>query len=272
VDLRYFTVPVRLLGTSTFTPGPGGFAIPNIATTAISSIDVYRETIGVEKTFLNGNASVGVRVPVFENSHSITATPNSSTLASFGASNESIVGVDSPIGGGALGDVSVIVKYAFINTCDRVLSGGVVVTTPTGPLVHTVGADLKSVLFQPYVGYYCSRGNLYLHGFTSFVAPTDPRDVDILFNDVGVGYWIFKDRSNCALAGVAPTVELHVNTPFNHRGTSSDTISAFDLIDVTGGVNFQIGCRSLLTVGAVTPVSGPHSFDFEAIAQFNFRF
>ncbi len=279
VDFRYFRVPVQVLGASTaITPLPGSFgvptSVPNLTNTTLSSMDVYRETIGVEKTFLNGNASLGLRVPIFQSSQSFTSTPNSANIAATFApgTTESILGTDSPIGDGALGDISVILKYAFVNTCDRVLSGGVVVTTPTGPLVHTVGGDLQSVLVQPYVGYYCSRGGLYLHGFTSFVASTDQRDVDILFNDVGVGYWIFQNRSDCVLSGVAPTVEVHVNTPFNHRGTDSDTISAFDLIDVTGGVNFQLGKRSLFTVGAVTPVTGPHCFDFEAIAQLNVRF
>jgi hypothetical protein len=69
-------------------------------------VDIQRETFGFEKTVLDGNASLGIRVPIFQN-------------------------LDSK---DDIGDITLIGKYAFFNdrTTGNVISGGVAVTPPTG--------------------------------------------------------------------------------------------------------------------------------------------
>ena len=65
----------------------------------------------------------------------------------------------------------------------------------------------------------------------------------MIYNDLGVGYYVFRSRdSRDWLTGMAPTFELHVNNPLNHR----DPFNRFDLagspdsVDLTFGLNFGI--------------------------------
>src|SRR5262249_4078442 len=111
---------------------------------------------------------------------------------------------------------------------------------------------------------------LFLHGFTSIGVPTDSRDVTLLFNDVGVGYWMYSGGPGLIRA-IVPTVEAHISTPMDHRSVT-DTIFATDVAVLTGGVHGGLGARSLLTFGVATPVTGPRPFSVEAIVQFNMRF
>ena len=94
-----------------------------------------------------------------------------------------------------------------------------------------------------------------------------------LFNDLGVGYFLYRDQA-CSgwITSVAPTLEVHVNTPLNHRGMNSQPIGADDIVDFTFGARFGIGARSDLGAAASIPVTGPKPFDVEALVQFNYRF
>src|SRR5262249_51357386 len=75
-----------------------------------------RETFGVEKTFLQGDASIGLRLPL----NSLDAD---SPFAGFGGSDTDI------------GDLTVIFKLAlwYDHQSGNVLSTGLAVTAPTGP-------------------------------------------------------------------------------------------------------------------------------------------
>jgi hypothetical protein len=95
--------------------------------------------------------------------------------------------------------------------------------------------------------------------------------VTLLFNDVGVGYFLY--RTGCErrfLTAVVPVLEAHFNTPLNHRGglDPRDPARTSDVVDLTTGVNVQILGRSWLAVGLATPVSGPRPFDVELLVQF----
>lgn len=214
--------------------------------------DVHREVIGVEKTFLNGNASIGLRLPFIQ------------------------VRGESFVNHSDVGDLSIVFKYALINNAEtgNVLSGGLVVTTPTGPsfLPHGV-PDIHPTLLQPFVGAIYNMGDFYVHGFSSILVPTDSRDVTILFNDLGVGYFLYRTQdSERRITAVVPTIEMHVNTPLNHRGSMSQPLGLPDIVDLTFGTTVGLGQRSQLTAGLVTPVTGPKPFDVEAQVFFNFRF
>src|SRR5207244_7959463 len=122
------------------------------------------------KTFLDGDASVELRAPVVEQE-----------------------GVGA-VGGSDFGDVTVVLKYAFLNDegTGDVLSGGLAVTIPTGPGIPLQTGDLHSALLQPWAGYVWNFDQFYVQGFTSVVVPTDRRDVTFLSNDVGVGYTLYR--------------------------------------------------------------------------------
>jgi hypothetical protein len=162
---------------------------------AVGTENDHRETIGFEKTVL-GDASIGLRLPFFQNLDG----------------NDFVVG-----------DLSFILKYAPIHNREtgNALSFGLVVTAPTGepPQRFDVAKDkeVHSTLLQPFVGYLWNRGDFFLHAFHSVMVPTDSDDVTMLFNDIAVGYWLFRGEGEQLLTGVIPTFEVHVNTPLNHR-------------------------------------------------------
>jgi hypothetical protein len=226
----------------------------------IHNVQVYRETLGVELACLDGAASVALSAPL-------------NTL-SADSSIPGLGGTDT-----AFGDLTVILKYAFLRdpagTC---LSGGLAVTAPTGPSAFA-GSDqipsLHSTRLQPFLAFYCGRGDFYVQGFSSIDVPTDSRDVTVWYNDLGVGYWLLRRPDpDLVLTGLAPTLEVHVNNPLTHRGVLgfTDPAGTPDVVDLTAGLNVLLCQRARLAVGVVAPLTGPKPFDVEAITQFRVAF
>jgi hypothetical protein len=211
-------------------------------------LQVHREMVGIEKTFLGGNASVELRLPFIQNHAS-------------GAGTES-----------EIADLTAIVKYALINEPDRVLSGGIAVTAPTSgiPTVlifrSTGIEEVHPTLLQPFVGYLWGANDFFIHGFSSIMVPTDARDGTWLFNDIGIGYWLWRGEG--LVSAVVPTFETHVNTPLNHRGAPG----FLDSVDLTAGSYFYLGKQLTLGTAVGTPVTGPKLFSFEALVNLNWRF
>lgn len=71
-----------------------------------------------------------------------------------------------------------------------------------------------------------------------------------------------------------PTVELHVNTPLNHRGVLGYTDPAGnpDQVNVTGGVNFEYGDASSAGIAFVRPLTGPRLVDFQIVFEVRYRY
>jgi hypothetical protein len=227
----------------------------------VHHIDVYRETFGLEKTFLDERASVGLRLPL----NTLTAD---SPISGLGGTNT------------ALGDLSIILKYAFWWNRDTgsLASVGLGITPTTGPDAfagsHSVTA-FHSTTLQPYLGYIWNFERWYLHGFLALDVPTDSADVTLLYNDIGAGYYLYRNREcGKVLSAVIPTFEVHVNTPLNHRGAFnfSDLAGTPDWVELTMGTTFELYQRSTLAIGIVTPITGPKPYDFEVLAQLNIRF
>lgn len=228
-----------------------GVARSLLSPNAVFAADVYREMIGFEKTLLQGNASVGMRLPFFQ----LTDAPGL---------NETCIG-----------DVSVLLKYAFIN--DRasgdVFSGGLVMTAPTGPALHFAGQSTVNPLFlQPWLGDLWNWKDLFVQGFTSLAVPTDSRDAILFFKSVGVGYWLYRsDEPNRLLNALVPDVELHLTTPLDHKGLNTLPIGFPSILDFTGGFYFFLR-GSVLGVGVGVPLTGPKPYEYQIMANFNVRF
>lgn len=225
------------------------------------NLRIYRELIGFEKTFLDGRGSVGMRLPV-----------NTLSASSY-----------APVGGGtntAVGNLSVILKYAFLWNRDTnsLLSGGLMIDTPTGPSTFANFPNLQGInttSLVPYLGYIYNMGDAYFHGFSSINVPTTNRDVTVLYNDMGVGYFLFRaEDADRWLTAIVPTFETHVNIPLNHTDylNFNDPAGTPSVVNLTFGCNFGIGRRGLLSIGYVTPMTGPRPFDNEWLALFNYRF
>lgn len=212
-----------------FTPGFGEF-------------DFYRQTLGIEKTFLNGTASLGLRLP----------------LDTISASS----GPGAPgIGDTELGDLSLSGKFAFAwnESSGSLLSGGLLITAPT----HTGNLYPDTVLFEPFLGYiFNSTGKVYVHGFSSVLVPTDSNYATSLLNDIGVGYVLYRRGPACDrwITAVVPTVEAHVTTPLEKREIMTD------IVNLTAGVIIGLGKRSSFGIAFDTPITQPHPYDFQTVA------
>ncbi len=216
------------------------------------NITQNREMIGIEKVVLDGNASIGLRLPFVQ-----VNTPGSG------------------VGGDSVGDLSVLVKYALINNRDNgnVLSVGLVVTTPTGPaggLLSDGSSVPHSVLFQPWVGFVRTFNRGYVQGISSVIVPTDGRDVTLLGNSIAAGYWLYSGNPDRLIPGITPIVEIHVRTPLNDRDPNG-LVYLPDQVNITGGLHFRWN-RTILSGGVNIPVVGPRPWNAEAIANLNFRF
>jgi hypothetical protein len=220
----------------------------------IARINAQRQTIGFEKTFLDENASIGIRLPF---------------VRIFGPGS-----VDSQV----IGDLTVLTKFALINDYNTgdVFSIGFNVTAPTGgggTFILVDGSEAPhSTLLQPWAGYLVNRGNFYTQGFNSVVVPTDSRDPTILFNSLAFGYWMYRNAQDRLLSGFVPAVEVHVATPLTHRGSSDSQIIGFaDQVNLTYGTYFVFP-RSTLGIALCSPLAGPRPWQLEAMLNFNFRF
>jgi hypothetical protein len=229
-----------------------------VATSIVTSLpapprataNLHREMFGFEKTFLDGYASIELRAPM------IQMTGN---FQGIGAQN--------------FGDLTVIGKYAFLldNTTGDVVSGGLALTAPTGPGISTVDGSLHSTLIQPWFGYILNSDRFFLNAFHSVVAPTDRRDVTLLFNDVGLNFWLYRAGPDRTLNYIVPLVEAHLTTPLNHRSSDS-LIYVPDTLVITSGVNIGLMRNANLSLGIATPVTGPRIFNIETFMSLNWRF
>ena len=234
----------------------------------VTRLTAYQYTFGLEKTFLDGDASVGFRLPI--NNLSIkSVTP--------GASGTST----------AVGSLNVFFKYVLTQTTwsdgrKFALTSGLNVTAPTGPSAFAGAKNVlgfRSTYLQPFIGYYYAQDRLYVQGFTAVETPvgTGSRDVTAFYEDINIGYFVIDHRgeTNRFLTGLAPGFETHVNIPLNHRGYKPiqvDPASTPSIVNFTYSVNLQFRNRSYLTFAFVHPVTGPRMFDGEAVVQFNLYF
>ncbi len=218
--------------------------------------DLHREVIGFEKTFLEGNASFGMRLPFLQLDN--------------GPGN----GIDNT----QIGDLSMILKWALLNDrlTGNVFSVGMVVTAPTGdPFIRVNGQSIHPTILQPYLGYIWNRGNFYVHGFESLVVPTSEADVTLLLSDFGIGYrFMFQDAQDRFVKGIVPTLEGHLIDPLNHRGHGGmDGIGHVqDWFTVTAGAYAIFTRNSTFGFAIGVPVTGPRPYNLEALTSLNVRF
>ncbi|MDR3635518.1 MAG: hypothetical protein P4L84_17065 [Isosphaeraceae bacterium] len=235
----------------------------------IQGIQVFREIFGFEKTFNDGQGSIGLRVPL----NTVSAASHApAAYGTFGGSST------------AVGDLSLIGKYILLRDAESgsLLSGGVAITAPTGPGrfagFSTFGGGPHTTSFQPFLGYLINSGNWYLHGFTALDVPCTSQDVTMIYNDIGLGYYLRRDAPDSGLNRlvtlIAPTFEVHVNDPLNHRNAFNalDPAATPDMVNLTYGMNIGFNQNTFLTMAVVTPVTGPRPFELEAMAFLNVFF
>jgi hypothetical protein len=224
----------------------------------LRQVKVYREFFGLEKTFFDQSASIGLRMPL----NTITALS------------------DVPGRGGtstAVGDLTVFAKGILLEdtSSGSLFSGGLAVTPPTGPSSFAGARFAKGIpttSLQPFVGYIVNFDDWFIQGFSGPNLPTDRRVTTMFYNDIGAGYYLYRAADPDAFfAAVVPTFEVHVNTPLNHRTTPRMTGTP-DAVDLTFGTSVLMGRRTSLSAGLIDPVTGPRPFRLEAVLQLNYFF
>jgi hypothetical protein len=214
--------------------------------------ELNRWTLGAEKTFLDGDASVEFRLPI---------------LLKDGSSG-------GPLDG--FGDLTLISKFAFLNNREtgNVFSGGLVLTVPTGrSIIVADGSDIHNVLLQPWFGGLVNCDRFYAMAFSAIIIPVVAKDSCFITNDLSLGYRLWQTTEDRAITAVIPTVEGHLVTPVNHTGVDDGGLVGFpDQFTITAGVHFRIRNRGYLTLAGAFPLTGPRPFDGEFICQINLLF
>lgn len=260
-------------------------------------IDMDRTTFGLEKTFFGGSCSIEVRLPI---------------ITGVRANESEPVAVDGNEGT-ALGNVSITSKWLFAKSATWGSSVGLTVDVPTAPDVSDSLAQFEtttikndSVHLEPFVGLLLApNSRLFSISYLQVDADTngspvtsqyfggpiynDGRfyDSTLMHVDISVGYWLYDRRieslntlgHGSLIGGIAPIVEFHYTTALeslsHHASTLSGEYAGEDILDVTGGLDFQLAPLSNLTVAGCIPLrTSPRdrAFDSEAIVQFNQHF
>ena len=247
------------------------------ATLAPGGVDVHRIVVGFEKTYLDGRASIEVRMPF------------ASTLDST-----STIGLESR--NTEIGDVRITPRFLAYSSETVNVGTGLGIYLPTAAdtrVRNTDGSDLArfsndSVTLSPYVGVlFTPNDRLFSQEWVSFDFDTggsalsanlDGNGLQSLGRyrngtqmnlDAQVGYWLINQSDQGAVTGLAPFLELH----YGSAVTNSSVIQAGDLqigggnrgdeLNLTAGVMVQLGERLNLSVGASAPVINSDSRNFE---------
>ena len=121
------------------------------------------------------------------------------------------------------------------------------------------------------------------------------QEQNLWFLDFNVGYWLYRNPCARWITGMAPIIELHYSTTMQNEdqvtgplgtiglppefetprpGQPTDFHGRRDVLDLTAGLQFELGACSSLTVAGVAPLKSGLNRDYDAefVVQFNRRF
>jgi hypothetical protein len=249
--------------------------------------DVNRYVFGFEKTFLDQRFSVECRVP-------FAGTADSDQGGGDGmAVNQT-----------EFGNVGLAVKGVVYRTPNFLVSLGLGFSLPTASDSRLFVGDVpvivvqnRTCLLQPLLGVaWAPNDRFYSQAGVQFDFDPSGNPVQVLspngtLSRVGVlndqtyaqvnaaaGYWAYQNKT-AFLSGIALQGELHYDSSFGRRDTVQDGINSIS--DLSSGINaltgstgaiVRFGERSNLSIGVSFPLAGDRLYDWNVIAQVNFRF
>ena len=270
---------------------------PGAAVRQTSPID--RCTIGIEKTFLDGEYSCEVRMPF---------------VSQFDFQTPAIVG-----NGGQIGNLAVILKKLLVEDEDFAVVVGMGIDIPTGSdfLLDDVGSNPAqptrfnfhndSLHLLPYTGFLFAGDDrpYFINGFMQVDVATAGNRIEagrvngpsrilgtfneqnLLFLDLGTGYWLHRDDTGTnPLTSLATLLEFHYTTslqdtdvvnatvfgrPINYR----NNFNRFDIVNITTGVQARLWDNTSVRVAGVFPLGSRDDqrfFDSEVQVQINRQF
>jgi hypothetical protein len=261
---------------------------------------IDRYTMGVEKTFFDQLMSIELRMPF---------------SGSFDAGLPGLT-----VSNGNIGNLGVIWKMLLWQGDNLGIGAGLGIDTPTGSgtFANTSGANLRfqndALHLLPWIGFLYAPGDPYwgwgdtwfMSGFMQFDAACngnrvqfiDPisgttdtigryNEQNVMFFDIAIGYWLYRDPYAERLTGVSVVNEFHYTTSVQDSdlvaGVAADGTGAvitnernsIDVMNYSIGLQFLLFDMSSLRVAGVFPLgSDPERrfFDSEVQVQFNRKF
>ncbi len=266
------------------------------------SIDRY--TFGIEKTFFDGQASIEMRLPLFGDPGFVNTSDPNFPSATTGVSAGSVgnfalilkqllfadddftfaagLGIETPTGDDTKARVGQF-QYKFAN---------------------------NAVLLHPWLGFMLApEGNFFLNGFLHCAVPLNGNEVrqvnlgdqmfnvpsgrigilndqTLLFADLGLGVWLVGPRPQGTLRSLAGIFEFHytgslqsadqilVSSMSSGGSTEAVTIGQrrnhFDIVNLTTGLQCQLGQGSFLRVAGSFPARPQDNRFFDAEVLVNF--
>jgi hypothetical protein len=104
---------------------------------------------------------------------------------------------------------------------------------------------------------------------------------NLLQTDIGLGRWIWQDDQRPVVTGLAAIFELHYTTTIQDTdriqlgnssflvGELSNSANRQDLLNLTSGIQAQLGSLSALRVGVVVPLRDTPDRVFDSEVQFS---
>lgn len=259
---------------------------------ASTSANVDRFTLGFEKTFADGNASVELRLPL--------SAPISMTTT------DSLYRTDT------VGDLVVTLKGLLYSDDSQAVALGLAINTPTGndltvSLPNSGGGganftlDNNAVHLIPFLAYQAAPSDdFFFNSFLQFDTPTNSNSAQVrnigaatvdnlkineqtlLYLDTSFGYWMFRDPEAEFLTGLAGLLELHYTTTLNSTNAVSDrdqivtfasNSGRLDVLNLTVALHTEISRSTTIRAGFVTPLRGHDHrfFDSEFTVAVIFR-
>jgi hypothetical protein len=246
-------------------------------TQPVHNVNLNLYTFGAEKTFFDGIMSLGLRVPFY----TINAEGKDFHIGPDAAGAATLLPGGPGFDETQIGNIIAIAKAVLWE--DRpsgdLLSAGVVTSLPTASN-RLLDPGMSTIAYlQPFTGFILNSGDLFVQGFSSMTMPLVRAESIIAFNDIGVGYYIYKDCTGSRMiSAIAPTFEIHYTAPLRQADPKanlfnfSDDLRVHNTVDLTMGATFEIERRATLGMGIAVPVTGLRPFDVELLVQLNMMF
>jgi len=265
----------------TFGPVIGGVA-------AREEVNLNRYTLGLEKTFNEGDSSIELRLPLTNGFEFDTGT----------------FALDS----GNVGNLSLLLKHLVYE--DEIFASaiGLGLVTPTGSDLEGHFGSAPFVVSNeayhllPYIGVMATPNtDWFAMAFLQLDFAANGNDVrfgpggtravhteqNLFFADVSVGRWLYENESVDYFRGVAGIVELHYTSTMQDSDTLTvlsasglpdpafailrNPANRFDVLNLTAGLHFQVTELSDLRIGVVAPLRPGSNRQFDSEIQVSFN-
>ncbi|MCP4176043.1 MAG: hypothetical protein GY758_35320 [Fuerstiella sp.] len=264
---------------------------------------VDRFTMGIERTLLSGDVSIGLNLPLTGLADADVNMPSLGPEGRFKSDT------------GTAGNLSLVGKRLLVNGEDLVVSCGLGIEFPTGAdgalLTGTtlLSVENQSLFLQPFMAMTLDNGSTFVHSFlqvdidvaesplsfrnvTSPAPPVVAGDITqqtLVHWDTATGVWLARSDDQFGITGIAAIAEFHLSAAVSDGGQLAATVptvngpadlilgpaaNRFTASYITTGIHMEIGQNQNLRVAGVFPLRDgvEKFFDAELLVQFGRRY